>query len=94
MYITYKTWSCAPVSGGEQYHVEIVGQTTERVHPNFVRVLGSQPVLKSLLLLTHQLNMLPERTPRLHKILHQNVNLKADFTRVTSYQLGNATSKS
>jgi hypothetical protein len=66
----------------EQYHAEIAGPDDRKVFPDFVKVLGSQPVLRSPLLVRRQLDMLLEGMANLHQILLQNelcVGLKADF---------------
>ena len=67
----------------EQYHAEIAGPDDGKVIPNFAEVLGSQPALRSLLLVRRQLDMLPEGMASLHQTLLQNelcVKLKANFT--------------
>ena len=66
----------------EQYRAEIAGPDDGKVLLNFIEVLGSQPVLRLLLPVRCQLDMLPEGMASLHQILLQNelcVKLKADF---------------
>ena len=71
-----------------QRHAEIAGPDDRKVLLDFVKVLGSQRVLESLLLVRRQTDMLPAGMASLHQILLQNefcvkaVKLKADFAIV------------